>query len=238
MKLSEAKKQTRFKLLQVGESGSGKTWRASSSVLYGRVLYVDLDDKLTGLVDKITAKYPKDIDKFEFEVYDHYDQVMKRLLELKKQYDSGEKPYATIVIDTWSRWHDLAIEKHLGVNTQKAKLTFDDWAVVKKYNRDSLNAVFDLPCNIIFNTHVGKSTDAADRTILTVSTTGSFGQTMPQFFNETHYLYYDMNKYKVQGCKASRIVANSSLTDEYFDNNGHFKVDDLSIFKNIAYRVE
>lgn len=228
MKLSDAKKTTAFKLLQIAESGHGKTTRALSATRFGGVLVIDCDNKLTGMRTRVSAK---DQELIEFEVPKTYDDIISVLDAVAKRKD-----IATVVLDTWSRAHDLTIEKHRSLNPKVLQFSFQDWFSIKQMNQNLLARLLALPQNIIVNTHVGRDKDAADRSILTVGTTGSFGSTMPQYFGETHYLIFDSG-YKVRGGLSNSIVANTSLPATLLNSNGFFLKTDLSIFDEIAYKV-
>lgn len=226
MKLSDAKALSRFTLLQVSESGHGKTTRALSATRFGSVKLIDLDGKLTAMRSRIPAEQQALID---FDVPKTYDELVA-LLDPAKLVG-----FSTVVIDTWSRAHDLTIEKHKSLNPKLVTLTLQDWGSVKSMNTNLLSRILSLPQNIIVNTHVGKDKDALDRAILTVGTTGSFGAMMPQYFNETHFLFYD-GKFRVRGGRSNSIVANTALPEKLLDSNGLFIQNDLSVFDEIAYR--
>jgi hypothetical protein len=234
MKLSQTQNNTKFKLLQVGESGNGKTTRALTAAQYGPVFFYDFDDKLTQLAPKVDADTKS---KVEFETFKEYKDAEKHLLELLASFKSGQRPYATVVVDTWSRLHDIEIEHHKKLNPRVKKFSFDDWGVIKGMNREFVSMLLQLPCNLIVNCHVGKRMDAQDNQVLTVGTTGSFGQELPQYFQETHYLYYEMGRFKAKCTKTSKIVANTGLPVDLYDDKGVFKSNSLDIFKQTAYRV-
>jgi len=223
----------KFKLLQLGESGVGKTTRALSATRFGRVFLFDFDDKLSQLAPKIPEEQRKLID---FETFDTFDQANNRLAELTDEFNKGTNPYSTIIVDTWSRWHDLAIEKQKVLNPRRKKFEFEDWGAVKNYNRQFINDIRSLPCNLIVNTHVGMKESASGDVVLTVSTTGSFGRDLPQYFQETHFMEYDLGKFRVKAMQSSRLVANTGLPVDFYDNKGYLKTNTLEIFDQIAYR--
>jgi len=227
VKLSQTKTSQRFAMLQVAESGHGKTFRAASATRFGPVKFIDADNKLTGLRTRLTAEQQ---DLIEVEIPTTYDAIMKSVIE------TDAKKYATIVIDTWSRVHDLTIEKHKGINPKVATLELRDWGQIKMLNKQLLNAILSFKGNVIINAHVGRDRNAADQVILTVGTTGSFGAEIPQYMSETHYLYFD-NKYRVKAARTNQIVANTSLPEKFVDATGNFIATDLSIFDEIAYKL-
>ena len=227
MKLSDASKMSRFTLLQVGESGHGKTTRSLSATRFGNVKIIDVDNKLAALRTRIPVSEQSKID---FDVPGTFDALLASIDSVRSSNE-----FATVILDTWSRAHDLTIEKHKASNPKLTTFSFADWGAIKQMNQMLLFKLLALPQNIIVNTHVGKDKDASDRAILTVGTSGSFGAQLPQYFNETHYLNFDM-KYKVRGNKSNSIVANTSLPDSLLDSNGNFIKTDLSIFDEIAYK--
>jgi hypothetical protein len=229
MKLSETKTMSNFKLLQVSESGHGKTWRSLSATRFGPVLVIDVDNKLTAMRDRIPADAQELI----------HVEVPRSAKDVQQIVDGlvSRNPYSTVVLDTWSRWHDLAIEGHKALNPKQTAMELRDWGAIKQANKAFLFKLLSLNCNVIVNTHVGKEKDSADRQVLTVGTTGTFGTEMPQYFNETHYLYFD-SKFKVKGNRSNSIVANTSRPESMLSPNGDFTVNDLSIFDSIAFKVK
>lgn len=243
MKLSDTEKTKNFKLLQVGESGAGKTHRALTATVFGPVFFIDTDDKVRGFASKLDNAQ-KELVEF------HTCRNAKDVMEAVKYARDNIDKFATIVFDTWSRWHDFCMDAHVELNPAKrptvknelgatvAQLTMPDWGAIKQLNKKMLLHLLSLDANIIVNTHVGKATGADDRQVLTVGTTGSFGQEMPQYFPETHYLYINMDgKFRVKGKRAQNIIANSSLQDDLFDSAGNFKDDTLNVFKEVAKHV-
>lgn len=225
--LTSASAPKRFKLLQIAESGHGKTTRSLSATEFGKVYFFDLDEKLVATADNLPDEQKSLID---YDAFKSYDQVIAKLNELKKT-----NPYQTIVLDTWSRLYDLMTDKFFG---KKVKLDFDDWNLIKVTQKEFLTSFLSLNSNIIINTHIGRKEDAQGRTVLTVGTSGTFGQTLPQYFNETHCLTYDSiaKAYKVQGARSSNFVVNTAMKPETMDDKGFFKSADLSIFSNIAQK--
>jgi len=234
LKLSETKNQTRFKLLQVSESGHGKTTRALTATAFGQILVIDLDEKLAAMKGRIS---PEIQEKVDIETPKSIQELEKLVDSLTKAYRDGQKPYSTIVLDTWSRCHDLTIEAHRALNPKQVNLELRDWGMIKRMNKSFLERLLSLPCNIIVNTHVGKEKDSTDRILLTVGTTGSFGQEMPALFNETHYLFFEDNKFKVRGSRSNNIVSNTALPEKYLDEKGLFRQNDLSVFGEIAFKI-
>lgn len=229
MKLSETKSISKFSLLQIGKSGSGKTWRSIKATRFGRVKFIDLDNKLVALREKIPVEIQEKIDVEFPKTYD----------ELVKIIDAAvaSKQFATIVLDTWTRAHDLTIEKHKALNPKSATLTLQDWGNIKKLNKELLGRLLASPTNVIVNAHIGSSSDEFGRNVLTVGTTGSFGSEMPTFFNETHTLIVQGGKNKIRGRASDLIESNTSLPDKYLDKDGMFIADDLSIFDEIAFKL-
>lgn len=243
-KLSDTQGQRNgFKLLQIGESGAGKTHRSLTAAAFGPVYVIDLDRKLEGYVDKLPNDTKAKI------LYDTPDTAAETLDCLAKAR-SKKAEIATLVLDTWTRWHQIAQDTHLDLNKAKRtvaesplgaieQLTQPDWGAIKRINYKFLMELLSLPFNIIINTHVGRAIDQMGNQVFTVGTTGSFGQEMPQFFQETHQCYIDMNgKYKVKALRSNKMVANSALRPDNFEANGNLKVEDLSVFRNIAKIVK
>ncbi len=244
MKLNEAKGNTTFSLLQVGESGAGKTHRALTATTFGPVYLIDMDRKASGFAKKLPEKESKLI---ELKECSNAEDVVAALIDLEKR----EKDFATVIFDTWSAWHDFAIDHYLRNNKANRPRTigFDgqaveslsqpDWGAIKSGNKRMLMKLLSFNLNVIVNTHVGKSQDAEDRVILTVGTTGSFGSEMARHFPETHYLHTDMNnKRQVKGAKSGKIVANTSLPTTLLDDKGNFLVQDLSILRDLAKEIK
>lgn len=249
MKSLKEQGPTRFKLLQIGESGSGKTTRALSATRFGKVAVFDFDGKLR----ELRSRVPKDQwELIESETFKTYDAALEDLQALEK-----DNPYSTVVIDTWSLWHSLAIDKQKSLyGNRKAKLSWDDWSGVRSFSETFLNTLLGLECNIIINAHAEIKESKSGYSVLSVGTTGSFGLTLPHVFQETHALEQAAGgKYTVRGLPSSRnytysdgqggkltgtlkIIANTGLAEDKLDSRGLFKVTDLSIFDDSAYRKE
>ena len=214
-------------MLQVAESGHGKSTRAASATRFGPVQFIDADNKLSALRTRLTAEQQELIN---LEVPTSYDEILKIV------QGTDPKKYATIVIDTWSRVHDMTIEKHKGLNPRTTQLQLQDWGAIKALNKQLLNAILAFKGNVIINSHVGRDRNAADQVILTVGTIGSFGGEIPQYMSETHYLYFE-NGFKVRATRTNQIVANTSLPEKFIKPDGCFIANDLSIFDETAYRL-
>lgn len=243
MKLIDTKKSTRFRLLQISESGHGKTHRTVTATQFGKLLIFDTDNKLTDARDKYIA-YGDKIELASISTKDgdrlvnSYDEILNYVINLNKAYSEGEKPYATVAFDTWSTLHDLTIEKHRSMNPNLKQFTQQDWGAILRLNSELFNRILALPCNLIINAHIGKSKNVYDQTILTVGTTGSFGEGMLKYFNETHALRYELGKYKARGKPSDTLVSKTMLDDKLMDSSGNFLVNDLSIFDSTAYNYE
>jgi len=240
--LISAQLPKRFKLLQNSESGTGKTTRSLSATQFGKVYVFDTDEKLVLTAEELDPEVKKLVDydvyvdelkmnmiskKLEVSSYG-FNKVMAKIQELKK-----DCPYNTIVLDTWSRMFDMMDSKFCG---GKVKKDFDDWGLLLREQLEFLNNLFAINANIIINAHIGSKENKVGRDVLTVGTPGQFGTKMPEFFNETHYLFYDTlsKKYKAQGKYPANVVCNSALPLDLFDDKGCFLKSDLSIFEKIA----
>lgn len=228
MKLSDSKLPTKFNLLQVGEPGSGKTTRALTATQFGPLLVIDADGKLVELRDRLN---PEIVAKTDVELVTAFEQV-EALVEACR---ANPTKYATVVVDTWSRLHELTLAEAKRLNPKGDGRQI--FGAAKERNRTLLSKILTLPQNVIINTHVGREMDSSEAVKLTVSTAGSFGQEMPQFFNEVHYCYLDLlAKHKVRGEPSNLIVARTTLPPAMLAN-GTFTDLSLKVFASRAYKV-
>jgi hypothetical protein len=216
-----------------------------TAVEFGPIFVLDLDNKLSSHASRISANSPEALDLIEYETCRTFEDIIKALAYFNKNIDK----FATLGIDTWSRYHEITIDAFLRTNPAKRATTknpdgtviiqpsMPDWFSIKAMNRDFIRKILALDANVIVNTHVGtKEINGESR--LTVGTSGAFGQSMPEFFAETHQLRIDMNgQYRVRGKQSPDLVANTSLPSNLLTDSGQFKDTTLHIFKDIAKTV-
>lgn len=233
MKIADLKKATNFKLIQHGEAGCGKTFRAASAIRFGKVLFVDTDNKFAGMVQRLAEKFGEAeiTNKLEVEIVTSSDQYM----QVMQNIDKLAEGFSTVVIDTMSRAFDFSLA---AVKAKNPKLDGRaHFGLALEQNVSFLNKLIAMPQNLIINAHVGSEEMADGTTKLTSTTPGKFGKKLPEFFNEVHYLYVNGNrKHCIQGEPSAMVVARTVRPKTALDNMGQFKVDDLSIFDEVAYR--
>lgn len=251
--LDKLLKSGAFRLIQYGEIGSRKTTRAATALRFGPVKFYDLDGKVSVLRNTLN---PEQLEQVQVSSYEPGPESFGRLVaELKadKAAFASNPPFATVVLDTWTNLYKLLHHQVIFQNPDgkrdKIKVSDDisiqvphmrDWGHVKTLQRYVMDLVRDLPCNIIINAHVGTSRDATGSDYHTVGTTGSFGREMPGEFPDTHYLFFDQltKKPKVRGHTGGGFQANTTLPLDIIDAAGCLKTWDLSVFDDIAYRIE
>lgn len=233
---------SKFTLIQVGDTGSGKTHRALTATQFGPVYLIDMDQKGSGIVKKLNLG-----DQVKHVVCKNAEDVVAAIKDL----EANITKYSTLVFDTWSAWHDYAIDHYLRNNkaNRPRTVSFDgqaqeslsqqDWGAIKAGNKRMTMKLLGLDVNLIVNTHVGKATTADDRQVLTIGTTGSFGEEMPRWFEETHQLGVDFNnKSFIKGKATGRFIANTQLPESFLDTKGDFIDKSLMIFKDRAKVVK
>lgn len=250
-KLSDTQASRGFRVLQYGASGKGKTYRTLTAVQFGPMFIIDCDGKLEAYMQRSEVKHKENI---HYVVPSNIDEFLEAINFAIQ--DNG-KTYATICIDTVTAWHSLAKNKLKDYKVSQInpaarsnmpasldgtpfiKLGFDEYGDLKDHTLGTLDKLLSLKSNLIVNSHVDISTDPSGLKEITVGTIGSTGPKMPEKFQETHYLYTDRNgKIKIRGRRGvGSEVANSALDDEAFDQQGNFKVTDLSPFASRAYKL-
>ena len=235
MKVSELQKSSNFKLLQFSEPGAGKTFRAMSALAYGPVYVIDTDNKFGGLVPRLEAAYGKDVINSQVDVDTPKSAAdfTAIMTNLAKKAES----FSTVVLDTQSRAFDMVLDAVKAANPKGDGRQIFGAALER--NIAYLNRFLSLPCNIIINAHVGAEEMADGTSKLTSTTPGKFGKKMTEYFNEVHYLYLNTtNQHRVRGEPSASVVARTVVNKDQLDNLGVFKLTDLSIFNDIAYRTK
>lgn len=235
MKISDLQKSKNFKLVQHGEAGCGKTFRAATALRFGKVLFLDTDNKFAGMVPRLIEKFGEaEVNaKLEVEVITGAEQYVQAM----QQIDKLAEGFSTIVLDTMSRAFDFSLA---AVKAKNPKL--DGRAIfglALEQNLSYLTKLLSMPHNVIVNAHVGSEEMADGSTKLTSTTPGKFGKKLPEFFNEVHYLFVNGNrKHCVQGEPSAMVVTRTVRPKTLLDGMGLFKTDDLSIFDSEAYRAK
>lgn len=236
MKLQEAQKVKKFKLLQVGNTGVGKTTRTVDATRFGPLKIFDFDGKLVDISLNFTDEQKQLID---VEITPSIDEYKKQLLELSK-IPADKFPFATICIDSLSFMHSALVED-VQVKNPKMSDGRQIYGQVFSEQMSLLNRLFSLPCNIIINGHLGESSNPDGSTSVSINTTGKFGSILPSRVSEVHYLKIDMNKYKVFG-RAKEVAKGTidakSIFGSKLKGDGSFETWDLSIFDPIAFKVK
>jgi hypothetical protein len=234
-------KQRKFELLQIGSTGSGKTTRALTATKFGPVYVFDFDGKVQGAARSVlpNASYDPDLVSADSYKEKDFDFAMAKLKELKAIYAAGHTPFATIVVDTFSKLNEFAYVKAMGkkMEIKGAKAEYDEWGVVLISLMNFFNLLQTLPCNIIVNTHVDQVETPEGKTALGVAGQGSFRNTLARRLSDSHYLYLDMGKFNIRAKLSSTLPANSNIDPKYIDKNGNVTVFDLSVFDDFAFKV-
>lgn len=219
-----------LKIVQLGESGSGKTFRALTALDFGPMLFIDCDNKIKNYASsgKLTEAQLKNID---FIVPKTPADIVSKLAELKKQGQNLK--YATIVLDTFSRWNELVVEAEH--EAQGGKMNIPGWTQVKMNLSRALKELFNLPCNIIINAHVAEKENAIGEVGFTAGGSGSAAQMLPEFVDECHYLYIKKpsNNHVVQGKGSGKFTSIKTLLTNELDGL-LFKSNSLEIFRDFA----
>lgn len=234
MNLLDVKKATvekQLKIVQIGESGSGKTHRALSALQYGPMFFFDCDNKLANYASsgKLTDQQLEQVD---FMVPKSTSEILNQIAILEKAGESIK--FATIVLDTFSRWNELVIEELIEKNNGQP-LRIQDWGTVKVINARFLKRIFSLPCNVIINAHLAEKENAVGESGFTAGGSGSAAQMLPEFVDECHYLYIKKpnNTHTVQGKGSGKFTVVKTLLTQELDGLV-FKSASLDIFKNFA----
>lgn len=228
----------KFELMQTGDTGHGKTTRALTAVRFGPMFIFDFDGKIQG-----ATRNMKEDDKKKVFINSYKDKTFEQAYEdlkgIKALFDKGEKPFATIVIDTFTILNEKAFIKAMGkkLDVKGSKASFDEWGVIGVDLLNFFNILYSLPCNIIVNCHVAKTEDATGKAVLGVEGQGSFKNKIAKRMTDSHYLLFQNGKYVVRARNSDSVPANSCLPDSMIDQNGLLKVNDLSIFDNYAYKI-
>lgn len=228
--VKKTKKASRFKLVQIGESGSGKTHRMLTATQFGKMFVFDMDGKLENYAQagNMTDAQLANIDFCQPKTS---SEVMAKLKEFKNKRENLE--YATIVLDTFSRWNELLIQE-ITDKTGK-KMQIQDWGVLKSDNARFIKELFSLPCNIIINAHIAEKENAVGESSFTAGGSGSASQMLPEYVDECHYLFIQKpnNIHKVQGKGSGKLTIVKTLLKDQVEGL-NFKVSDLSIFEKFA----
>jgi hypothetical protein len=228
--VKKAKREKQLKIVQIGESGSGKTHRTLTAIDFGPMFFFDCDKKLANYASsgKLTDAQLENID---YICPNTTAEIVNKLQEFSQQGDKLK--YATIVLDTFSRWNELLVEEiheELG-----GKMNIPGWTKVKMVNAKMLKQIFSLPCNVIVNAHLAEKENAIGELGFTAGGSGSASQMLPEFVDECHYLYIKRpnNVHAVQGKGSGKFtVVKTLLTSELEGLN--FKSSNLKDFKKFA----
>ena len=167
-------KEKQLKIVQIGESGSGKTHRALSAIDFGPMFFFDCDNKLSNYAssEKLTEEQ---LSKIDFITPQSTSEIITKLDELARMGDTIK--YATIVLDTFSRWNEMVVEEIY--NELGGKMNIPGWTKAKMINARFLKKIFSLPCNVIINAHLAEKENAVGEAGFTAGGSGSASQMLP-----------------------------------------------------------
>lgn len=238
MLATEIKKANRFRLMQLGLSGKGKTTRALTALKFGPMRIYDFDGKMADHVQILSDEEKKKLDIISFLPHPELENLGGDFRNYEKSVAELSKncPFATVVIDSHSVMHEMLVP---WVKEKNPKIIDGRqiFGVVADENQRLLQQLFQIPCNLIVNGHIGLADQADGSTTITMGTTGKFGRGMTKYFSEVHYLSYEGGKYTALGkpkvLVAGTIEAKTLLKDK-IEADGKFKQWDLGVFDAIA----
>lgn len=248
-KLSDLEeKERRLKLIQWGESKAGKSYRAASAAKWGKVYFFDFDGNIQRLIEdfKGTELYAN----IEADTYSTYADgaeaekaVLDKLQEITDSIKAGKPKYATVVVDSWTAWQHMVLDKILSRRQTKAaglsvvtpqtedyqKHTFTQKQFIQKF----FNGL--RPLNVIINCHVKESKDEQLGILKPgLNASGQLALELQRFANEIHFLENKNGKHQVRVAPDHRVVAHTSLQDK--PKNGLMEDTSLAPFESLAYK--
>ena len=228
---------SKFELLQTGDTGAGKTTRALDATRFGPVFIMDLDGKLVSTASTLSEEQ-KALVHFEDLKSASWKEINQLLQEIKADFDAGNVPFATLVVDTFTILNEKAYLKAMGkkIDDPKAKATFDEWGIIGNLLLNFFNTLHSLPCNIIVNAHVAKNENAEGKQVLGVEGMGSFRNKIAKKMTDSHYLYFEMNKFHIKAAKSGALPANSAVNKKFLDAQGRLTTPSLEIFNERAFK--
>lgn len=231
LEVKKTKKGSRFKLVQIGESGSGKTHRMLTASQFGPMYIFDVDGKIENYAQSGLLT-DEQLGAVEFDLYSNTSQIVTKLKQFLAMKD--KVPYATVCLDTFSRWNEMVVKELWDKNG--GKMNIPSWSEVKLINTQFLKDLFSLPCNIIINAHLGEKENALGESYFTAGGAGASSQMLPEFVDECHYLFIKKpdNTHMVQGKGSGKLTVVKSLLKDQLEGL-NFKSSDLSIFEKFAY---
>jgi phage nucleotide-binding protein len=198
--------------LVYGEAGVGKTYlggTADDDARMSPVLIVDVEGGLATLrerksIDVVTVRSMKQIEELYNKLY--------------HSIDNNRIYYKTVVIDSLTELADLDMRVVMKDAYQRNpdKVDVDvpsprEWGKVRNHIRLIVRAFRDLPCHVLYTSHVGILAEEGQPTKYFPGFAGKLGREIPGFMDVVGYMYSDnkegvINRYmQVQGTR--RVVA-------------------------------
>lgn len=240
MKLSEMKPSEYIRALLLGSPGSGKTC-AAAGFPYPMLVF-DFDGK----INSAAAWFAGDADRLANidvrnmqQKLDGSDPVGEMLRILREEVSPNPGKFKTIVVDSATTF-SAALLRHI-VNTnpgikrvpsaQGVQPCMQDYGILKREFTRLIPGMISLPVNFVMTGHI--SIDKSDLTgeiIRTPNLDGSFGASLPIFFEEVYRVYmkdgkpwaqtrgdtyYDFCRSQIPGVPANVELSYANLIKKY-----------------------
>lgn len=231
-------KFNKFQLLQVGESGHGKTTRMFSASRFGRLYVFDFDGKIQGAARNLSVADKSLIFTDNFKEHP-VSVAFKRLDEIKNSFDKGEKPYATIAVDTFTNLNEKLYIKAMGKKLEAGtKAEYDEWGKIDNDMIRFFDKLFSLPCNLIINCHLGEGEDRTTKRAKYIPAgRGGYRHNLAGKMTDTHYLFIENGAYCVRVRNSETYPVNTIMPDRFITPKGLTTVNDLSVFDEYAFKI-
>lgn len=213
MLLSELKTHDLQKVFIMGDAGSGKTVFAHS--LPGPIKSFDFDGKIASAYGYLRKYNPDQLKEIDFEDcqpvgFDGaaFVKMNDCLEKIEKQFNAGERPYATLVIDSstimadelmkWLISFEKGVKRNADIKSIKVA-SQQDYGIFAPHFQELLHSVLRLPWNVVMTGHIAVKEDPKTKEVFRQAMIpGQMGKKIGVYFPEVYRSYVENGKYMAQ----------------------------------------